>query len=194
MFKNYENFLKLLTPKLEQFFDAQKDYMFCKSGCSLCCKTGCYPSSKIEVDYLKKGLELVDTATRDAVLANIVHLKEKRKLEGGDRNWLYDCPFLVDEKCSVYEHRMVVCRTFGLPYFKEDGSLIIPSCVDHGLNYSNVYDFENSCLCPEKIKEAGFKQEPLAYNLSSKFLYNCEFAKVSNLDFGEQKALLDWLD
>lgn len=191
MFDNYEKFLGYLNVKLQSFFEQQKEYICCKEGCSLCCKTGVYPISEIEFLYLKSALSELDYELRVKILDKILQLKKEKMQQGNDRNWTYICPFLVNDRCSIYEKRPIICRTFGLPYFLDE-KIKVPSCLFEGLNYSQVYDYSTGQLSDVKFKELGYKQEPLAYNLSKKFLYNSKLAEVCNLNFGKDKALIDW--
>lgn len=192
MFREYESFLSELDKKLDKFFYEQKDYICCKEGCSLCCKTGVYPATETEFLYVKFALEKLDIAVREKILAKIEVLKENKMLENGDRDWVYECPFLIDNKCAVYNSRPLVCRTFGLPWFDENKKIKVPSCIYEGLNYSNVFDPQTGQLSEEKFRQSGFVTEPLAFNLSRDFLHNSKLAKFSNVNFGEEKALLDW--
>ena len=68
----------------------------------------------------------------------------------------------------------------------------MPACVDLGLNYSNVYDFENRTISDEKYAETGIEQEPLAHNVGLHFMTDNTFTKEIGLDFGEIKPMLEW--
>lgn len=78
MFDNYEKFLSYLNERLERFFSQQKEYICCKEGCSLCCKTGVYPISEIEFLYLKSALSELDYELRVKILDKILQLKKEK--------------------------------------------------------------------------------------------------------------------
>ncbi len=192
MFRDYETFLCVLDKKLNGFFENQKEYICCGKGCSLCCKTGVYPISEVEFLYIKYALERLSGDMRENILSKIRTLKAQKAAESGDKNWTYVCPFLEEEKCLVYTFRPIVCRTFGLPYFDDNNKIKVPSCMFEGLNYSLVYDPQTGQLSDEKFRKSGYKSEPLAFNLSKKFLHHSKLAQLTNMHFGEEKAMIDW--
>ena len=195
MIKNYKKFLEFIEQKLEGFFENQKDYIFCKKGCAKCCKNAQFPYSLIEVTYLLQGALELDEALQEKIKANILTLKEKYK-NCSEGAFLYDCPFLIDDVCSVYNYRGIVCRTFGLITknpLSDSEKLKIPFCHKIGLNYSNVTDVEHCEITPEKYLQSGIKEEPYGYNISYEFLTNSDFERGFNFKFGEKKALVEWL-
>ena len=205
---NYKAYLELIEERmLNKYFEQQKPYIFCKAGCSHCCEKGQYPVTKIELAYLLLGFSQLPDEHKFEIIEKIKNLKkEKLKYEenskkeennASDEGFMYECPFLKDNKCSVYEFRAVICRTHGLMFFVEDAKgnepkNKIPFCVHLGLNYSNIYDEETKMLSDEKMKALGITQEPLAYNLSLKTLFNNEITQNLDFEFGEVRAMLDW--
>ncbi len=202
-FANYKIYLSLIEEKmLNKYFEEQKPYICCKAGCSYCCEKGQYPMSKIELAYILLGFSQLSTEQKTEILEKIKRLKqEKINFESKNPNsvegFMYECPFLENHKCSVYEYRAVICRTHGLMFFIEDDKTNepknkIPFCVNLGLNYSNIYDKETKTLSDVKMYELGIEQEPLAYNLSLKTLLNNDIAKNLDFEFGEVKTMIDW--
>ncbi|MBR1907352.1 YkgJ family cysteine cluster protein [bacterium] len=202
---NYKVYLNLIEERmLNKYFEEQKPYIFCKAGCSHCCEKGEYPVTKIELAYLLLGFSQLPFDLKTEIIDKIKRLKiekleyeQNRKNTDSVENFMYECPFLKDNKCSVYEFRAVICRTHGLMFFIDDENSIepknkIPYCVHLGLNYSNIYDAETDLLSEDKMKALGITQKPLAYNLSLKTLFNSEITKNLGFEFGEVKALIDW--
>ena len=68
----------------------------------------------------------------------------------------------------------------------------MPACVNEGLNYSNVYDFDLNSISVEKFKELGVEQEPLAHNVGLSFMSNNDLTEKLELDFGEFKPMYKW--
>ncbi len=191
--EKYKQYLGIIDSHLGKFFEQQKPYIFCKEGCSLCCSKGLYPFSNLEFDFLCYGLEQLPPEIQIVINAKIELIK-KNKQESNDEKYFHVCPFLINDRCSVYEYRALVCRSFGLMQFYNDSAgqerYLMPACVDYGLNYSNVYDINEKKFDIEKINSLNYEFEPLSYNISANYLKNNEYTK--GLDFGETKALIDW--
>lgn len=193
MIENYILFLKFLDEKLQKFFTLQNPYIMCKKGCALCCKDAQIPYSKIEMDYLMMGAWGLSDKNKRIVAQNVQKiLKEKQEFKGD--KFVYDCPFLINNECSVYNFRGIVCRTFGLLSIGEDGNVKIPFCCYKGLNYSNVMDFDTKKISSRKYKELGFENEPAGFNIGYEFLTDKDFEKTFKLEFGEKKPLIDWFE
>lgn len=194
----YQNFIHTIEKQINQHFEEQKEYICCKEGCSLCCQNGEYPCSGIEFEYLTIGFSLLPQETQDIILKNIEKIKQQ-KAEFKGEDFRYQCPFLINDRCSVYEHRMVVCRTFGLIYYNDSeeinrsNPMKIPFCSEKGLNYSKVIDDKTKKISSVKVKELGFQNEPEGYNLNFKQLKDKIGKEIMNIDFGEEKTLIEWL-
>ncbi len=198
MIENYKLYLQLVDSKLKKFFDAQSPYIKCKQGCSFCCEKGQYPYSELEFVYLMGEFYTLPEDTQLKIKEKIEEIK-KEKIEFEKNNppetkFYYRCPFLINNLCSVYEYRGVICRTHGLPYFNEDGQILIPGCYSRGLNYSEIYDEEEKKFIVENVEKIGHGVEPLAYNLSLKFLLCPEIEENLGIKFGESKALIKWFE
>lgn len=192
MIENYEQYLDFLTGKLNKFFEAQAPYIFCKRGCAKCCQEGEYPFSQIEFDYLIRGFTSLPKETRFEILNNIAQIKLAKK-NSTEEKFLYQCPFLINNECSVYACRGIICRSFGLIYtVAGEAKPKIPFCAYKGLNYSNVFDTETGMIPTEKYKAMNIDKEPLAYNVSYNFLTSEDFEKMFKFKFGDKKPLIDW--
>ena len=111
MIENYVKYLEFITKKLDSFFENQRDYIFCKKGCAKCCKNAQFPYSLTEVTYLLQGAIELDEDTQNKIKTNILNILKQKEDFKGD-TFLYDCPFLIDDVCSVYNYRGLVCRSF----------------------------------------------------------------------------------
>ena len=185
-FGNYEEFLRVLDSDLAKIFEYQKEYIYCKPGCSLCCERGNYPISKIEFDYMMKGYDRLESDIKNIIKKNI---EEQKK---GDPE-SYTCPFLIEHKCSIYENRPIVCRTFGVLTEDAKGQPGFPFCATVGLNYSKIYDSEKGGLSSELAFKGKFKIFPKIFRLSNKVVMDLPLAKELNVDFGEVKRMIDFL-
>ncbi len=191
MLKNYLNYLRFVNDKLNKFFEKQKPYIFCKKGCGMCCKNAQFPYSKIEMDYLMLGLWQLDIKTKKIIADNINKIRQQKSEFKGEK-FKYDCPFLIDNVCSVYEYRGIICRTFGLLTQANDGKIKAPFCCFDGFNYSNVMEDGGNKISAEKFKNLGVDEEPVAFNVSYEFLTDPDFEKGFKFSFGEKKPLIDW--
>lgn len=192
MFEDYEKFLAFLNKKLEKFFSEQAPYIFCKKGCSKCCQNAEFPYSQLEASYLAEGFKNLDFETQTKINSNIEKIKQEKESFKGTK-FLYTCPFLIDNVCSVYEYRGIICRTFGLIANSSSENAKLPFCYSEGLNYSNVVDMEKNQITQEKYLQSGIKNEPLGYNISYDFLTAPKIENVFNIKFGDKKPLIDWI-
>lgn len=190
---NYLSYLQFINGHITRFFNSQKPYIKCQRGCAKCCQNGEYPFSEIEFQLLQLGFRLLEKEKQDKILQNIAKIKANKEKASSKNTFVYECPFLIDNECSVYKYRGLICRTFGLMYMRENNTPQIPFCAFEGLNYSNVLDPENKKISAEKWQKLGEKIEPLAFNVSYKEITKKEYEEKFNFKFGEFKSLIDWL-
>ena len=189
----YLEFLEYLMDKLGKYFDEQAPYIKCEKGCAKCCSNGDYPFTEIEVELLKFGFSKLNDEKKQIIKNNISKiLKDKANHKSEDR-FTYSCPFLIDNVCSVYLYRGIICRTFGLIYIKEGANMQIPFCAYDNLNYSNVLDKNTNMLVEEKKAELGIEVEPKAYNIHWDFLTSDRVAHAFGFEYGKKGSLIDLL-
>lgn len=191
MLKNYENYLQFLDSKLLKFFASQKPFIFCKKGCARCCQKAQFPYSLLEIKYLLTGFLKLDKKVQQQIEENLQKVVNKKNKFRG-KKFRYDCPFLIENVCSVYDYRGIVCRTFGLMTKIIDDEIKAPFCVDLGLNYSNVLNLKSNKISFRKYKKLGVKEEPLGFNISYKYLTDDVFEESFNIKFGDKKSLINW--
>lgn len=197
MLDKYLIYLEYITNKFQSFFENQKDYICCKKGCSKCCHKAQFPYSEIEFRLIYEGLKSLEPNIQKQVLDNIDKIiidKQKHNEEKSQEKFRYDCPFLIDDACSVYVYRGLICRSFGLMSFvpNSEETPKIPFCAYEGLNYSNVLDEVKNNISDVKFAESKFVKEPMAYNIDYATLINEEIAKGFGFKFGEVKPLIEW--
>lgn len=193
MIENYQKYLDFLDEKLAKFFNSQQPFIQCRKGCSKCCKMAQFPTSRIEMVYLLTGfLNTADEKTQDIVSQNIQNILRLRDVATDKKEFRYNCPFLINDICSVYPYRGIICRTFGLMTQGCDGKISVPFCCFEGMNYSSVIDSGTHMLSPEKIKTRGFEEEPLGFNVSYEYLTDKDFEETFKFQFGEKKPMIEW--
>ena len=194
--KAYAEYINLTEAQyLGKFFDIQKPYIHCKEGCSACCETGEYPVSEIELMYMIAGYKNLPPEIQERVTINTDKIKTEKPADKNEK-YLYQCPFLIDKKCSIYRYRAIICRTHGLLFYitDKDGKTHnkMPACVNDGLNYSEVYDPVSNTISPEMWEASKIPVEPKAYNISREVIMDNAKNAGFDIDFGESKVLIDW--
>ncbi len=191
MLGNYVAYLEFLDKKLTKFFKSQKPFIFCKKGCAKCCKNAEFPYSALEARYLIDGALSLSEPVQKRIEENLQKtIALKKKFKG--KKFLYNCPFLIDDVCCVYDYRGIICRSFGLMTNQGDGKVKAPFCAYEGQNYSNVLNLKKNTISQRKYKRLGVKEEPLGFNISYKYLTDKEFEETFHLSFGEKKPLIEW--
>lgn len=185
MLENYLLYLKFLDKKLSKFFEKQKPYIKCKKGCGKCCKNAQFPYSQIEMVYLLQGATKLDDKSINKIMQNISEIKKtKENSNSNEKEFSYDCPFLINNECSVYEYRGVICRSFGLMNINEEGKILMPFCCFQGYNYANVMEGKN--ISAKKFRLLNIKEEPTAFHTDYKFLTDKDFEKMFKFKFGKK--------
>ena len=149
MLNNYLLYLDYITKKIQKFFINQREYIYCTKGCAKCCKNAQFPYSEIEFKLIFEGLQSLAPDIKQKVLNNADNLiikKQAHNEKNPNKKFRYDCPFLINDSCSVYYYRGLICRSFGLMTFKPgtEKTPNIPFCAYEGLNYSSVLDSTNN--------------------------------------------------
>lgn len=125
-------------------------HLQCGRGCSLCCY-GLFEIAAADIPILADGLAALHPKRRKMIVRRAVEIiatsrhpdirscTPLEKEEFFHRTASTACPNLSDSgQCMVYEHRPLVCRTFGLPL--REGERYIGDVCD--LNFENATDAE----------------------------------------------------
>ena len=197
--QNFFIYLKIIQNNLDAFFENQKEYIMCKEGCNLCCQNAEFPFSEVEFDFLLDGFLKLDKKLQMEIMDKVEFIiqdkLEFRKKEN-KAPFLYECPMLINGKCSVYEYRGIVCRAFGLMSFEPNSeeTTKIPFCAFKNLNYSSVLDCDTKVISKEKFEKGNFIEEPKAFNIKYERLTKESYEKKFNFTFGDKKPLIDWFE
>jgi len=113
----------------------QPQNLQCGRGCSLCCY-GLFEIGSGDIPLLAEGLATAHPARRRAVIGRAVEIVAKsqhpnlRECSPLEKDAFFErtsgtaCPNLnARGECVLYEHRPLVCRTFGLPLRNGDDYL-----------------------------------------------------------------------
>ena len=173
MLNRYKKFLIEFDKKLEGLSKTQSIYLKCQKGCADCCKNGDYPFSRLEMEYFMAGFQSLPKNVKVKILENIDKAKGKK---------IYQCPFLIDDLCSMYERRSLTCRVHGLAYLL-NGVVKLPECANFGKNYSECF---NSSTNEIDITN------PINMSLRIDDIFNSKLAQDFNLQAGEIRSLINW--
>ena len=106
----------------------------CPSDCFQCClNTSTIPISEVEARDLKTALDALPQEIRTHIRQKALQTIEVLEAEGYTSEKMVkdsgmqaievvkgksfgECPMLIGGVCSVYDHRPVICRVWGLPY------------------------------------------------------------------------------
>ena len=195
--EKYCQFIRIIQNRIDEHFEKQKEYIHCKEGCAYCCKNGEYPCSELEFEFIKLGFMSLDKEIQQKIINNVLKIKADKAANTKDK-FIYECPFLLDDRCSIYKYRMIICRTFGLSYYDKDdekkkNTLKVPFCMHQGLNYSEVYDQNKKVFSTDLYRKLGYLNEPMAYSLGVESLMDKFGKDIMHIDFGEIKTLIEWL-
>lgn len=91
-----------ISDSLTQVYLEQVGPVMCKKGCSNCCKNPTVPFTEPELI----GISWYAAEK----LTGSIRARVKQRLY--DHEATVECPFLIDDDCSVYEVRPLICRQF----------------------------------------------------------------------------------
>ena len=127
MADDYKSILSRADAHFASVLSSQPQNLQCGAGCSLCCY-GLFEIGSGDVPLIAEGLETLHPARRKKVIRKALDIVESsahpnlRECSGTEKDAFFDrtqatpCPNLDESgRCVMYEHRPLVCRTFGLP-------------------------------------------------------------------------------
>ena len=123
-------------------------HLQCRAGCSGCCHHH-LSVFRVEADTMRDAIDSLLPTTRV-----IVETQARNVLESEARGEDVSCPLLVDEKCSIYHNRPIICRTQGLPLLlkADDGVAEVDWCPLNFTDTGAELDLDEDHLVPlEKI-------------------------------------------
>ena len=120
----YQQLIAAVDQLTAQLNERYKAHLQCRAGCSGCCHhhLSIFP---VEAAAVKIAIQALPQDTK-----NIIQQQANDILEQEAKGNPVACPLLVDDKCSIYDSRPIICRTQGLPllYEAEDGNLEVDFC------------------------------------------------------------------
>lgn len=129
--QDYHHLLAALDAEIARIGELHAATLSCGPGCASCCQA--FSVLPIEAACLREAVAALPSASQARLGQNLE--------ENADR-----CPLLIDDLCSVYAARPVICRTQGLPlaYVDEEREAIEVSACP--LNFPDEYAFAPESL------------------------------------------------
>ena len=93
--------LKKLIKLSDATVDALRPHTACRAGCAHCCRL---PT----LIYEHEAVVMAEASGHEMVRPP--YRSREEVLTASLTYYGHSCPFLIDSKCSIYEHRPVVCR------------------------------------------------------------------------------------
>ena len=144
------DYLKQLHQKiLEHQLRVEGNYpqgMQCKNGCSQCCYVS-LSVFNIEAQLIKDWFTALKPSEKEVLKEKwLTPAQRKDNFFGEPKE---SCPFLVNESCTIYEVRPIICRTQGLPLkFVLEKEVAVDACP---LNFEDTELELGDCLDLDKL-------------------------------------------
>ena len=144
----YQAFLQHINDLSEGLNAYYAKHLACRAGCSGCCQhhLAVFP---VEADFIAAALAALPLEKQQQIA------QQARDAQVNEaHNLAVACPLLVEDRCSIYHARPVICRTQGLPLLleAEDGAPEIDFCPLNFTAPDALNDLSEDKLVPlEKI-------------------------------------------
>jgi Fe-S-cluster containining protein len=125
--ESYKRVLERADAWFGRVLREQPQNLRCGRGCSLCCH-GLFEIGPGDIPLLAEGLAIAHPSRRKAVIRRAVEIvatsrhPDLRECSAAEKAAFFErtsttaCPNLnAQGECVLYEHRPLVCRTFGVP-------------------------------------------------------------------------------
>ncbi len=138
--KAYERHASSVDAEFHRVFEQFADRMQCGKGCSMCCSQ-MFSISLIEAAYISRAVKAMPEERRHRLRASARdYIAKARKLtldndeDDGEEaitprpGLRLPCPALIDDACSIYDARPLICRKWGIPLFNPKKPVELQAC------------------------------------------------------------------
>ena len=105
----YQQFLQHINDLSERLHTHYAQHLVCRAGCSGCCHHH-LSVFKIEANAIAEAVAALPEEMRQRVTEQARQMTDDEAVA---------CPLLVNDRCSIYAARPIICRTQGLPLLLE---------------------------------------------------------------------------
>jgi Fe-S-cluster containining protein len=168
IYRTYTDLLSAVDKEFNRVREIFIDRMQCAKGCSSCCNQ-LFSISAIEAAYISRGVkDLEPNARTEMCVRALAYLRELTGVEPDDTQGIeahsrivehalnelvgrhyIPCPALVDDACSIYSHRPVLARKFGIPLWNPKNPRVLQACE---LNFKSGEAIEVDGLIEPQIQ------------------------------------------
>lgn len=140
----YHQLIEGVDDLTSQLNERYKSHLQCGAGCSGCCHHHLSVFA-VEAAVLTEAIQALPEDQQARIRQQATDVNEKEAC--GER---VACPLLVDNLCSVYESRPLICRTQGLPllYEADDGAQEIDFCPLNFESDAAIAELQDEHLVP----------------------------------------------
>ncbi len=141
---SYRQFIEQVDRISAKLQGCYSKHLVCRAGCAGCCRHHISVFA-VEAEEARAAIETLPTPIRARVEEQA---REVIKREAQDEP--VACPLLVNDRCSIYESRPLICRTQGLPLLMEaeDGAQEVDFCPLNFTEAGAVDDLDEDHLVP----------------------------------------------
>jgi Fe-S-cluster containining protein len=120
----YRKFIEQVDRLAARLSSRYAHHLVCRAGCSGCCH---HHLSVFAVEAAA-AREAIEALPKE--ILTVIERQAREVIEREAGNQPVACPLLVEDRCSIYESRPLICRTQGLPLLleAEDGEAEIDFC------------------------------------------------------------------
>ncbi len=141
---SYRKFIEQVDRLAAKLQARYSRHLACRAGCAGCCHHHLSVFA-VEAEEARAAVEALPAPIRARV-----EEQAREVIEREDRGEPVACPLLVDDRCSIYESRPLICRTQGLPLLIEadDGEREVDFCPLNFTGTGAVDDLDEDHLVP----------------------------------------------
>lgn len=147
IYRTYQEFASEVDREFDRVRNIFLDRMQCGKGCSSCCSQ-LFSISAIEAAYISKAVKALGREQRRLMVEKArAYLKELTGVEVDESQTIEShsrvvkealdrligrhhipCPALENDACTIYDHRPIIARKFGIPLWNPKKPTVLQAC------------------------------------------------------------------
>ena len=147
IYRTYRDLLEDVDQEFNRVRDIFADRMQCRRGCSSCCSQ-LFSISAIEAAYISRAVKQLDPEARKLMRQKArsylceltgAEVDETQSIEAHSQvvsevleklvgRHHIPCPALVDDACTIYDHRPIIARRYGIPLWNPKKPNVLDAC------------------------------------------------------------------